>query len=105
MSEKTRVLTCVYCGQEYPQDTPTWGDKILTDHIKVCPKHPMRKAESQIAKLRAALIGLVGDGDKETLQTMKDAISLMTNVPTEDKINTMNAIDALLETMPEEMKK
>lgn len=21
-----RVLTCVYCGREYPQETPAWGD-------------------------------------------------------------------------------
>ena len=43
-----RVLTCVYCGHEYPQATPAWGDKVLTDHIKVCPKHPMRELERKI---------------------------------------------------------
>lgn len=35
------ILTCVYCGQEYPQGTPPHGDKILTDHIKICKKHPI----------------------------------------------------------------
>ena len=39
-----RILTCVYCGHEYPQDTPAAGAQILTDHIKVCEKHPLRKA-------------------------------------------------------------
>jgi hypothetical protein len=47
-----RVLTCVYCGHEYPQDTPSWGNNVLTEHIKVCPKHPMRQAEATIAALR-----------------------------------------------------
>lgn len=37
-----RVLTCVYCGHEYPQDTPAHGHEILTAHIAVCEKHPVR---------------------------------------------------------------
>lgn len=37
-----RVLTCVYCGHDYPQDTPAHGHQILTEHITVCEKHPMR---------------------------------------------------------------
>ena len=44
-----RVLTCVYCGHEYPQETPAWGNEVLTEHIRVCPKHPMRRAEADIA--------------------------------------------------------
>lgn len=47
-----RVLTCVYCGHEYPQDTPAAGSEVLTEHIKVCPKHPLRQAEATIARLR-----------------------------------------------------
>lgn len=39
---QTRVLTCVYCGHEYPQDTPAAGSEVLTEHIAVCEKHPMR---------------------------------------------------------------
>ena len=50
-----RILTCVYCGHEYPQDTPTHGAGVLTEHIKICERHPMRKAEKDIAMLRAAL--------------------------------------------------
>ncbi|MEK6881315.1 MAG: hypothetical protein AABY22_16960 [Nanoarchaeota archaeon] len=52
----SRVLTCVYCGMEYPQETPSCGDKVLTDHIKVCKKHPMRKLEIENVKLREALV-------------------------------------------------
>jgi hypothetical protein len=53
-----RVLTCVYCGQEYPQDTPTHGHQILTDHIKICKKHPLREAEAEIAKLKKQIAKL-----------------------------------------------
>ena len=35
------VLTCVYCGQEYPKGTPTAKHKALYDHIRNCPKHPL----------------------------------------------------------------
>ena len=54
-----RILTCVYCGHEYPQDTPAHGSQVLTDHIKVCKAHPLRKAEADIALLRAALVGFL----------------------------------------------
>ena len=42
------TVTCVYCGLAYPDETPTHGAEILTDHIKVCEKHPMRKSELQL---------------------------------------------------------
>ena len=66
-----RVITCVYCGQAYPQDTPTWGDAILTEHIKVCEKHPMRKAEEKIRDLRELICGMLGAFTKEDLQKKK----------------------------------
>ncbi len=92
-----RVLTCVYCGMEYPQDTPSWGNEILTDHIKICPKHPMREAEGKIIKLRAALIGLVGAESIEELNQM-EAIVRSASAPNVDKTAIINAIQALRET-------
>ena len=50
------VVTCVYCGMEYPDGTPTAKARILTEHIKVCDKHPMRAAERRITELEQALI-------------------------------------------------
>ena len=38
------VLTCVYCGQEYPKGTPAAKHQALFDHIRQCPKHPLSKA-------------------------------------------------------------
>jgi len=51
------VVTCVYCGQAYPENTPTHGADVavLTEHIKVCPKHPMRQCQEENVQLRRAL--------------------------------------------------
>ena len=46
------IVTCVYCGMAYPQGTPTHGATVLTEHIKVCEKHPMRLAEKQLELTR-----------------------------------------------------
>ena len=92
-----RILTCVYCGHEYPQDTPAAGAQILTDHIKVCEKHPLRKAEATIAKLRRALIGLVGAESKEELEGIELVLRTAT-INEHDKASTLNAVHALLDT-------
>lgn len=94
-----RVLTCVYCGMQYPQDTPAWGSDVLTEHIKICPKHPMRQAEATIEKLRSALIGLVGAGEKDELETMEATLRMMP-IPDVDRMATINAIRAIIETTP-----
>jgi len=84
-----RMLTCVYCGHEYHQDTPAAGSEVLTAHIKACERHPMRKAEADIAMLRAALAGLVGADSEQELRQMEAAMRMM----------SINAIHALLATM------
>ncbi len=137
MSEQLQTeITCVYCGLAYPPGTPSHGAQVLTDHIRVCEKHPMRalteendrlkreikcfKMEGQPAdpvrvaesiqalewnselrasnkKLRAALAGLIG---VETEVELKAMANFMRNAPApeEDKIASINAINALLET-------
>lgn len=97
--ENGRVLTCAYCGHEYPQDTPAWGNSVLTDHIKVCPKHPMRKAEADNVALRTALVGLVGADGKAKLEQM-EAVLRVLPVPMADKAASIDAIHALLATLP-----
>lgn len=49
------IITCVYCGQQYPENTPTHGKDVavLTEHIKVCPEHPMRKVEEELREVQA----------------------------------------------------
>ena len=97
MTEET-ILTCVYCGHEYPAGTPASGADVqeLTDHIKVCQQHPLRQAEKKISKLRAALIGMVGESEESELLNMKCAIS--NTAPCEETFALIDAIDALLET-------
>lgn len=97
-----QILTCVYCSHEYLQDTLTHGVDVLTSHIKVCEKHPMRKAEANIATLRSALIGLVGSGDEEILRQMETMVRALP-APESDKIVSVNAIHALLATVPKEI--
>lgn len=97
MTDGRRVLTCVYCGHEYPQDTPAHGDKVLTDHIAQCEKHPMRAVVSQRDLLRKALVGLVGADDPAELRNM-ELVMRGLPAPEADKAATINAIHALLET-------
>ena len=85
------ILTCVYCGEAYPEGTPPHGAQILTEHIKVCEKHPM-------AKLRKALADLVGASTKEELEIMEVALRSAPGIE-QDKIVAINAIHALLETI------
>lgn len=92
-----RVLTCVYCGHEYPQDTPSSGSEVLTNHIRQCDKHPMKRISDEHAILRKALSDLVGAESREELEMM-EAVIRMAQVPDVDKMHTINAIQALLNT-------
>ena len=94
-----RILTCVYCGHEYPQDTPAHGSEVLTEHIRTCQSHPLRKAERDIARLRASLVGLIGADTEPELRQMEVAMRMLP-APDEDKAVSINAIHALLATMP-----
>jgi len=93
MSENN-VVTCVYCGHQYPDGTPTAKHVLLTEHIKICEKHPMREAEHKIERLRNALAGLIGASTKDELDAMEIAIR-STPAPDSDKAAAINAIDAL----------
>jgi hypothetical protein len=100
MDNKINVVTCVYCGKEYPQGTPTHGEnvKLLTDHVKICHKHPMRKVEADKKLLRDALAGLVGASTKKELEQMELAVRRLPD-QNFDKSVSINAIHALLATL------
>ncbi len=85
----------MYCGHEYPDGTPTAKHDLLTAHIKVCQKHPMREAESRIERLRKALAGLIGAETKEELEAMEVVMRMMPGIEA-DKIAGINGIHALL---------
>ena len=88
----------MYCGHRYPQETTSWGNDILTEHIRVCPAHPMRKAEADIILLRSALAELVGANTREELELMEIGIRALP-APATDKAVSINAIHALLATI------
>lgn len=100
VADNGRVLTCVYCGHEYPQGTPAAGDSVLTDHIKVCDKHPMRELQQQADRLRNALGQLVGASEVTELKGMEVAIRAAP-APAEDKAAILDAIRALIATAPQ----
>lgn len=89
-----RILTCVYCGHEYPQGTPAHSDKVLTDHIAGCEKHPMRAVVEQRDKLRAALAGMIGASTREELDALEVGVRSTPGCD-EDRAVALNAIRAL----------
>ncbi len=90
------VLTCVYCGQQYPRDTPTHGSPVLTAHIRTCEKHPLRAAEAQIAQLRKALLDLIGVETHDDLLRMQGVLATLADDPNSHVAS--RAIQALLDT-------
>lgn len=89
-----RVLTCVYCGHEYPQETPAYDDKVLTDHIAGCKKHPMRAVVEQRDKLRDALAGMIGATTLEELDALEVVVRSLPGRE-DDRAAALNAINAL----------
>lgn len=49
----TQVLTCIACGEAYPPGTPASQHDLLSAHIRVCAKHPMRGVEAQLRATEA----------------------------------------------------
>ena len=94
MTDNTTILTCVYCGYQYTSGTPAAKHKSLTDHIKMCEKHPLREAEVKIEKLKAALVGILGVQSKEELDSMEIILRALPS-PASDKAAAIDAIDAL----------
>lgn len=95
------VVTCVYCGHEYSEGTPATKSRLLTGHIKVCEKHPMRAAEESIIQLRDALMGFIGIETTEELDAMELAVRSLPG-PDEDKAVAINALHALKATAPDQ---
>jgi hypothetical protein len=68
-----RIVTCVYCGHEYPSGTPASQDAALTAHIVECPKHPMSALHAKLAASGAALgeaVTRAAEERRQDLQTL-----------------------------------
>jgi len=72
--ERSKVLTCVYCGKEYPMGVPSFE---LQEHIKSCSKHPLSKALADNRYLKGLLEAMIRaftnirDGDPVTEEAIK----------------------------------
>lgn len=95
-----RRLTCVYCGMRYPVGTPDSGHQVLTDHIQQCEKHPLKKVTDERNTLRRALVGLIGMDTREELELIELELR-SAPAPEVDKVSSINAVQALLQTLPE----
>lgn len=54
LREEVRLLSestyCAYCGEKFPLDNA--AAEQVAEHIRTCPKHPMRVPEAEVATLR-----------------------------------------------------
>ena len=63
--EDKRILTCVYCGMAYPAGTEPHSDQVLTDHIEICEKHPLRAALDKIVMLESTIKEMKPEDEKD----------------------------------------
>jgi len=64
--------------------------KVLTDHIKVCEKHPMRKLQADYDAVRNAFAKFVEDYGKENLQKL--LVKATTEKWDEDRIEAIKVL-------------
>lgn len=50
--QKQNVVTCVWCGHEYPTGTPRKQHDLLYAHAMKCPKHPAAQFRTKVERLR-----------------------------------------------------
>ena len=55
LQERIMVLTCVYCGHQYPAGMPASNHEALSKHVEECEKHPMYALKQENKRLREAL--------------------------------------------------
>jgi hypothetical protein len=98
LQSEGRVLTCVYCGHQYPPGTPKSGVKVLTDHIRQCPQHPLARVIKERDLLRGALVDLVGGSTPDELAFIQDTIETMIRNREQERSSILQAIRALKAT-------
>lgn len=60
IQQRERILTCVFCGHEYPPDTPTSNHASLRAHVAVCEQHPAAKYRRERDALQRAWDAVMG---------------------------------------------
>lgn len=69
---RDRVLTCAFCGQAYPEGTPTHKHEALAAHVRECPEHPVgienRKLTAELSALRERVEELANTGEQFNIE-------------------------------------
>lgn len=127
MNHTKTCKACALCGSEpdaqylicWHESAGSFGQYITQEPLPHCPdfskfkQHPLRNPDGSLKKgrpmsdedkvrmLRMALIGIVGTGSPDQLKTIKQALLAMAR-PKDGYGTVINAIDALIETAPDE---
>lgn len=84
-----RPIACDECVRDDRDDEVKWEER------RAAGKTPKQERD----RLRAALVGLVGVDTREELEQL-EAVMRVVPAPAEDKAKTIDAIHALLATLP-----
>lgn len=60
--KKNVVLSCAYCGLEYPSDTPASQGYALYQHLRSCEKHPMKELLDFVKYIKAHISNTINSG-------------------------------------------
>ena len=93
------MVTCAFCGESYGPGTPTSGALALEDHIRACPKHPMRLVEAIVQKLLSGALSMVGVSTLVELHEMRMAIPLVAKSDPDAARACIPLVDAAIEAM------
>lgn len=55
---RLKIVTCAFCGEQYPRGTPAHTADVLAEHIVKCERHPMKAMADRNALLEAAALAV-----------------------------------------------
>lgn len=70
LEKANREACCAFCGQRLDEDAHWLGEartNSLADHIRTCPKHPMREMERKLYTLTFGLREVVSNAKRGDL--------------------------------------
>lgn len=95
-------MTCAFCGQAYGPGTPAHGAEVLTQHIRICAKHPQRNVERIARNLLNGALKMIGAETADELRGIKVMMAAMARddaAVIENVETTTPLIDAAIEAL------
>lgn len=95
-----QVVTCAFCGKQYPTGTPVTKHALLTEHIFQCEKHPIQ----ELGKSLAGLMSLSWPVKREEIDELKKGLNILNlSMPNhEDVEKGLNGLSQLEKFLPKE---